>query len=203
MSFTKKFYDKETCKQNIKETKQSSSYYLNAPSVNSENCYPYPVSVIPQKTGVSVFKDKLIVDISSELSGRNQTECEYQSKCNVDCDTGYPCGQGVIGSCSGMKSGQKAGDDELVHGKNCFIPAEETRTTNPSCNLRGTGWNRWEWVCHNPQKNIERSFPNNISNRIIVKDNHRPTLPNLIDVKAALPNSSDAGYGGYGYAEWN
>ena len=58
--------------------------------------------------------------------------------------------------------------------------AEEIRTSNPPCNLRGTGWNRWEWLCMDPQERVLMPFDNMVSNRIIVKDNHRPCVPNPI-----------------------
>jgi len=208
MSFTKLNYDKDAYAAYTKQSERTGSYHLEKPRVSSKQCYPYPVSVIPQQQGVSVFKNQLQVDVSSELLGITRKASlvpskKYNPQCNVSCDTGYPCGQGVIGKCDGLKSGQHAGDEQLSHGENCFIPAEETRTSNPSCNLRGTGWNRWEWLCNDPQANIELKFPNNVSNRILVKDNHRAHIPNPIDVNACLPNNSDVGYNGGDYAEWN
>ncbi len=204
MSFTKLAYDKETYKTDIKQSKKSGLYYLEQPQNNQ--CYPYPVSVIPQKQGVSVSRNKHLVDVSSELLGITKRATSLgapHNKCDVDCDTGYPCGQGVIGQCGNLKSGLRVGDDQLKHLDNGFIPAEETRTSNPSCNLRGTGWNRWEWLGLNPQSNVERPFPNNISNRIVVKDNHRPVIPNPIDVSASLPNGSSAGYTDDIYSKYN
>jgi len=208
MSFTKLSYDKDAYKTNIKQSERPCAYHIEKPPVSSKQCYPYPVSVIPQQQGVSVFKNRLQVDVSSELLGITRKasggpSTKYNPSCDISCDTGYPCGQGVIGKCDGLKVGQHAGDAALSHGEKCFIPAEETRTTNPSCNLRGTGWNRWEWLCNDPQKNIERNFPNNVSNRILVKDNHRPTIANPIDVTTSLPNNSDVGYSGGDYAKWN
>lgn len=208
MSFTKLSYDKDAYKINLKQSERPGSYHIEKPRISSKHCYPYPASIIPQQQGVSVFKNKLQVDVGSELLGITRKASgapakQYNPTCNTTCDTGYPCGQGVIGKCSGLKEGQHAGDDDLIHGENCFIPAEETRTTNPACNLRGTGWNRWEWLCNDPQAHIEKTFPTNISNRILAKDNHRATIPNPIDVNASLPNSSDVGYDGGDYAKWN
>ena len=53
---------------------------------------------------------------------------------------------------------------------------EDTRLSNPPCTLRGTGWNRWEWLCQDPQEEL-RPFDFNISNRIAAKDAHRPCIP--------------------------
>ena len=67
----------------------------------------------------------------------------------------------------------------------------KTRLSNPSCNLRGTGWNRWEWLCDNPQERVLMPFDTNISNRLVVKDNHRPVIPKLIDQTPILPSPSN------------
>ena len=76
----------------------------------------------------------------------------------------------------------------MQHWKDCFVAAEDTRLTNPSCNLRGTGWNRWEHLlCGNPQERVEIPFNWNISNRIQAKDNHRPCIPSPLDPTPALP----------------
>ena len=144
-----------------------------------------------------LFKNKALIDVSSELLGINRRASGVPTNnFQAQCDTGYPKGQGVIGNCPASKQGSMVGDNELKHFPNCFIPAEETRTTNPPCNLRGTGWNRWESLSINPQKNIEMSFPNNISNRILVKDNHRPLIPTPIDVSASLPSGEVKAYDG-------
>ena len=45
-----------------------------------------------------------------------------------------------------------------------------TRLDNPSSNLRGTGINRWEWLCRNPQSNVFIPFRNNLNTRLIMKD---------------------------------
>ena len=53
------------------------------------------------------------------------------------------------------QKGELCQGELLQDFKECDMPtAEETRQSNPPCNLRGTGWNRWEWLCKNPQKHI-------------------------------------------------
>ena len=78
-----------------------------------------------------------------------------------------------------------------INFKDCFFVAEDTRLSNPPSNLRGTGINRFEWLCKNPQNNIEVPFDYNISNRIVVKDNHRPLIPTPIDQTLSLPKGGD------------
>ena len=211
MSFTKLSHDKQAYKTTINQSVKNASYQLNKPRVSCKQCYPYPVSVIPQQQGVSVFKNKHLVDVGSELRGITRKASavpseKYVPNCVIGkCGSGYPCGQGVIDNCGSQKPGQRAGDEGLVHWKDCFIPSEDTRTSNPACNLRGTGWNRWEWLSRDPQEHLEKNFKNQVSTRIMVKDNHRPTLPNPIDNTSSLPNAGEAPYNDLNgdYASYN
>ncbi len=58
---------------------------------------------------------------------------------------------------------------------------------NPPCTLRGTGWNRWEWLCRDPQLNTLVPFDTLIDSVLVVKDNHRPLLQRPLDQTAVLP----------------
>jgi hypothetical protein len=72
--------------------------------------------------------------------------------------------------------------------KDCYgLSREDTKLSNPPCTLRGTGWNRWEWLCMNPQDKALIPFDFNINNRLVVKDNHRPCVPSPLDQFEALP----------------
>lgn len=71
------------------------------------------------------------------------------------------------------------------------ITKTHTRLDNPACTLRGSGWNRWEWLPKNPQDKTLVPFDYNISNRIIVKDNHRPVLHKPLDQQTTLPQGSE------------
>ena len=81
----------------------------------------------------------------------------------------------------------------LKNMKDCdFLSPEDTKMSNPPCTLRGTGWNRWEWLCEDPQKNSLIPFETGINNRIVVKDNHRPCIPTPLDLSDTLPKSDEA-----------
>jgi hypothetical protein len=45
--------------------------------------------------------------------------------------------------------------------------------SNPPCTLRGTGINRWEWLCTDPQTTALEPYQRCVNYRTIVKDNHR------------------------------
>lgn len=197
MSFNRLNYDTCEYKQNLAESIGPGDYMINKPNISCEPCYPFPPSIRLQHTGASVDMNQYMIDTDSELLGltRKASKCpakKYLPKC-IYCKTnaGEPCGQGVAASCKSckdeLKRGSRCPDNNLTHWKDCGIPAEETRTSNPPCNLRGTGWNRWEWLCLNPQAKVETPFDWNISNRIVVKDNHRPCVPTPISPAPSLP----------------
>lgn len=72
----------------------------------------------------------------------------------------------------------------------CSAPMESTRLTNPPCTLRSTGWNRWEWLCWNPQDRALIPFQWNVNTSIVIKDNHVPAMPAFIDQSQILPTAS-------------
>lgn len=44
------------------------------------------------------------------------------------------------------------------------------RLVDPPCTLRGSGWNRWEWLCQNPQENVMMPFEHQVTSRRAAKD---------------------------------
>ena len=201
MSFNRLSYDSGAYSQNINESVGPGVYKLGEPGVACpKQCYPYPPSIRLQKQGVSIDKTKFLIDVDSELNGLFKKYTKDPSKnyvpCCPDtvCTSGELCGQGVAGACKnnkGLKRGERYPDNDLHHFQDCFIPVEHTRISNPTCNLRGTGWNRWEWLCLDPQERTEIPFDFNISNRIVVKDNHRPCVPKPVDPTLALPKGGN------------
>ena len=184
MSFTNLQYDKGTYKTEIEQSEGPGLYTINKPRISSKQCYPYPPTVRLQEQGDSYFKNKSLIDVNSELLGitryasSDPTE-KYIPQCGENsCSTGYPCGQGVIGKCNGLKEGQRVGDNDLVILEDCFIETENTRLSNPPCTLRGTGYNRWDWLCLDPQENCIIPFEHNVSNRLRTKDNFKPCYTN-------------------------
>jgi len=178
-------------------------YHLNAPrpTKSCKPCYPSDPTIRIQKQGVSISKKMSLVDVDSELLGLNRKSSnapsdKYIPNCdNVSCISGTPCGEGVLDQCKAKfqkLKGSRAGDEEnLEHFQDCHFQSENTRLSNPSCNLRGKTINRWEYLCTNPQERAIIPFDYNINNRIIVKDNHRPCIPTPIDITPALPKGGN------------
>ncbi len=64
---------------------------------------------------------------------------------------------------------------------------EHTRLSNPPCTLRGSGINRFQWLCSNPQLLAERPFAADRSNRLAVKDAYRQQVDVPLDASNVLP----------------
>lgn len=71
--------------------------------------------------------------------------------------------------------------------KEASFPQTYARLNDPPCTLRGSGWNRWEWLCQNPQENVMMPFDWYIPGRILHKDAHRPCIPTPLSPAPALP----------------
>lgn len=169
MSFTRLDYDACTYEHNLRQSSGTGDYWLQTPSIECMKCFPGDPSINAQQSGVAKCANRPLVDLDSELMGltRKASNCpkdKYVPSAQPFCQT-----------------------DKL---RDCrAIPREETRLSNPPCTLRCTGWNRWEWLCQNPQANVLAPFDFNISNRIVVKDNHRPCVPTPLSPIPILPPS--------------
>jgi hypothetical protein len=179
MSLTRLNYDACTYDHNLKQSTSTSDYMIGAPRVDCVACFQKDPKLrfgsgyaggSGGKYGGSVCDNDKLIDVSSELLNisRKASNCpndKYKPYKNV-------CNAVNIIDCKAINS-------------------EDSRFSNPPCTLKGTGWNRWEWLCKNPQDKALMTFDYNISNRIIVKDNHRPCIPNLINQSDALPMNNN------------
>jgi hypothetical protein len=71
--------------------------------------------------------------------------------------------------------------------KESSFPQTFARLNDPPCTLRGTGWNRWQWLCNNPQDNVMMPFDWYVPGRILHKDAHRPCIPTPLSPNPVLP----------------
>lgn len=162
MSFSKLSYDNCAYEKSLTESMNVGHYMLNTPynDCKNKNCYNENPSVINNNTGVAVSKHYPLIDVNSELLGLNMKHSECPSKRKID--NSYAINN-PLNTCSS------------------FVNAEDTLLSNPPCTLRGTGWNRFDFLHENPQDKALMPFERNIQNRLIVKDNHKPCLPNPIN----------------------
>ena len=152
MSFNKLNYDTCSYKQALSESVGPCEYQSGMPFISCEDCFSKDPQLILQRMGASVAKNVPMVDVDSELLNidRKLSNCssnEFIPKFD--------------------KNGEIDNTIESVHFKDCNIPTREnTRLSNPPATLRGTGWNRWEWLCENPQTRSLIPFDYNINNRL-------------------------------------
>jgi hypothetical protein len=121
------------------------------------------------------------INDGSELLGLNYKA----SKCSADAY--MPGKYSAEGTCHAGARGRES------NPRDCQAPTESTRLSNPPCTLRATGWNRWEWLCWNPQDRALIPFDWNVSYRIVSKDNYVPCLETPIDQSGFLPNGMETG----------
>ena len=159
-------------KQNLYQSVGPGEYRLTEPPNLDEPCFAESPQIRLQRQGVSVNPDKPLIDVDSELMNLTRDASNCPSKKYIP---------------DGSQCGKVNKEENLQHGKDCFFTVEDTRISNPACNLRGTGWNRWEWLCLDPQERVLMPFDHNINNRLVVKDNHRPCIPKPLDVDLSLP----------------
>jgi hypothetical protein len=200
MSFNRLHYDTCQAQQSILESVGPGYYRLNTPfNDNCQPCYQENPAIRIQKRGIRTHPDANtghLTNINSELRNitRPSTKCpsgKFDPTCENQNSLGYPCSQGVVNgarmcekcngesascSCASGTSSDCNNYNYNNYGKNCFLPTEDTRLSNPPNTLRGTGINRFEWLCKNPQENVEAPFDYNINYRLIAKDNHRPQV---------------------------
>lgn len=199
MSFNRLNYDTCQYNQSIYESVAPGDYMLATPANGCDYCYPWPPTVRLQQAGDSIDRTKPLVDTHSELLNitRPASKCaknkwrSQKVKSNLykfnpksqpflsthEKFTNPPMGENRCDSY----------DTKLTHWKDCFSHSIESRFTHPASTLRGTGFDRWEWLCFNPQEKTAIPFDCYISNRIVVKDNHRPCVPKPIDHRPVLP----------------
>ncbi len=159
--------------------------------ISTNQCNPCRVPNVGQigKIGVSVSDSRALIDIDTELrrggySNTRDPSQKYKPSCPEckDCDEGYPCGGGVTAGCKNCQ-------EKLRHLPACPLISEYTRLSNPICNSRGVGVNRFAPLCLNPQDECRWLNPSEvgINYRMVVKDNHIPCIPKPIDPTPLLP----------------
>ena len=180
MSFNRLNYDTCSYQHSLAESVGPGEYMLTEPPNVTSPCFAESPQIRLQRQGVSVTREMPLIDVDSELMNLTRSASNCPSKKYI------PNGE----QCDESKKLEEA-KNNLVHGDDCYFTVEDTRLSNPACNLRGTGWNRWEWLCLNPQERVLMPFDHNINNRLVAKDNHRPCIPKPIDVNHSLPQGGD------------
>ena len=153
MSFNRLNYDTCAYKQNLYQSVGPGEYRLTEPPNSCNICLPQTPHIRLQKQGVSVKSDIPLIDVDSELMNLTRPATNCPSRKYIP--DGSQCGL----------TNPNNKDKNLEHGSNCDFGIEDTRISNPPCTLRGTGWNRFEWLCLDPQDRVLIPFEHNINNK--------------------------------------
>jgi hypothetical protein len=207
MSFNRLKYDMGATQKSVDESVAPGYYQINTP-VNCGNCLQTNPRIMMQKTGVSINDNTPRrfyagpVDVESELFNLNRPISRdpneaYQPVCpNCKCQhQGQPCGAGGVPGCTQngtSLNGKRCGDQNLIDFPVCYLPTEDTRLSNPACNIRGMTINRFEPLCVDPQKQIFFPGSYQVQTRLVMKDNWRPCVPqpavnDMLPPKKELP----------------
>lgn len=179
--YSRNKYDQDLHKTDIRQSTAPLMYALNP--IYAEICNPcLPVEVgYVSKQGVSYDSSKPMVDTESDLFNMNRLLSRdpshlYQPHC-----TDKKC-VGIIGGCDNCQP-------KLSHFPICDIRYESTRLSNPTSNFKGTGINRFQPLCLNPQDRSRWEHPMEvgINYRMIAKDIYVPRIPHPIDQSDSLP----------------
>jgi hypothetical protein len=177
MSFARNNYDKCAYESAIKQSTGPCSYMVGEP----RPCAPCFVSdpyIRSSRFGGAICEDKELIDVDSELMGLNYKKTKCPEKEFQASDKGW---------CK-LKNSRDCDTDN-------FLGAEPTRISNGPCTLRGTGWNRWDWLpCPETNHTIQLPPFERLNNtKIMAKDQHRACIPKLIDPTSLLPKYTDDG----------
>jgi hypothetical protein len=165
--------------EKLRVTTGPGMYMLGTPSNDCGNDCSRDIPADPyfryQKFGQNTCPPGSAVDDGSELEGLNYRT----TKCSKD--------QYLPGKYSAKGACSVPGTTRV---RSCLPPTEDTRLSNPACTLRSTGWNRWEWLCWNPQDRALVPFEREVSYRIVAKDNHAPCFEMPLDDTPIHPNGT-------------
>jgi hypothetical protein len=168
-SWERSKFDNGEYEQYIKESTGPLLYQMDPNKFyNCKECLPKQPGYIG--TGVSISRKNTLVDVESELKNITRPVSRDPKKKYL------PCKKEVA----------------LNHLPSCEIVTDETRLTNPACNLRGTGVSQHIFfnLCQDPQSVIEHPGRILINDKQTAKDNHKPVLPCPIPITPSLPSGN-------------
>jgi hypothetical protein len=167
-AWNRRLYD--TCKMtdDLRLTTGPGRYQLDAPPQYCNATFAPEPTIRQQRWGAAQNSQYVKTDVESDLLNINRPGSK------VACNQYNPTTSSV----------NKA---PTVPVKEEAFPQTHSRLVDPPCTLRSSGWNRWEWLCQNPQEGVMMPFDNMVTTRLQQKDQFRPCIPKPIQMEAVLP----------------
>ncbi len=157
-------YDIGTYNIDLKQSTAPLQWILDPNRIYNKNlCRPNNIGYL-SKYGTSVSCNYDLTDIDSELKGLHY-------KLTKNPNNKY------------IKNKSKINENKIKyqHYTPCNIGTESTRLTIPSCTFRSIGVNRFQPLPFDLQNRCFWEHPSEtgINYRLVVKDNHKPIIPNI------------------------
>jgi hypothetical protein len=175
-AWNRRLYDGCKSTDDLRLTTGPGRYQLNAPPQYCNATYAPEPTVRQQKWGAAMNNSYIKTDVESDLFNINRPTTK------TACNQYNPTTNKV----------DAAGVQPV---KEDSFPQTFSRLVDPPCNLRSSGWNRWEWLCQNPQDGIMMPFDNMVTTRLQQKDQFRPCIPQPKHQESVMPTPS-ATFGG-------
>ena len=112
-------------------------YQLNESLIRNTISYPWAPTTTIQSMGGSVM-DQNFMDVSSELKNITRPLTNNPTQKYIP--------------------GDESQEQKMLHFEDGFFEQENTRLTNNAFELKGVGFNRWEPLFFDPQKNCIEPF---------------------------------------------
>lgn len=167
-AMNRRIYD--TCKtsDDLRVSTGPGRYQLNPPSQQCNSCYVSNPTIRQQRGVAPLNSTYMKTDVESDLLNMNRPTSK--TVCNQYNPTT-----------------NKMNTTSVVQPQECEFPQIHSRLVDPPCTLRSSGWNRWEWLCQNPQEGVMTPFDNLVTTRLAAKDSYRPCIPTPVQPHPALP----------------
>lgn len=170
MSFERARYDVCAYNRHVADSMASAGYGITRPVIQEEGVFIEEPGIQMGQNTIPGNRMSAVSDESDLLNlGRPLSECntsQYKPACSLPTeDDGYPCGTSQLAQ----------------NPKQVRFNSENTRLSDPVSNSRGAFvTDHFDPLIYDPQSRLFPPHSNqkwNISNRLVVKDNHRPCIP--------------------------
>lgn len=167
-SWNRRMYDGCKSTDDLRLSTGPGRYQLDAPPKYCNATYAPEPTIRQQKWGASMNNTYTKTDVESDLFNINRPPTK-----NV-CNQYNPTTNKVDAASTNPVKEES-------------FPQTFSRLVDPPCNLRSSGWNRWEWLCQNPQDGVMMPFDNMVTTRLQQKDQFRPCIPQPKIQESVMP----------------
>ena len=167
-AWNRRLYDGCKTSDDLRVTTGPGRYQLGMPPKYCDATFAPEPTIRQQAWGASLNANYIKTDVESDLFNINRPTTK------TVCNQYNP-------------ATDKINQTPTTKAKEASFPQTLSRLVDPPCTGRSSGWNRWEWLCENPQEGVMMPFDNQVTTRLAAKDQFRPCIPKPIDSSAVLP----------------